>query len=91
MDETLSEAAVRELWEETGLSGRAGRVIGAHIQKSGMYGAVLVVGIEVIVGKGEPAPGDDAAEARFVSRVDLPKIPFESHTKLIKKYFEISS
>ncbi len=90
MDESLPEAAVRELREETGLSGEPGRFIDAHIQKSAMYGAVLVVGIEVIVGDGLPAAGDDAVEARFIPRADIPDIPFESHAKLIKKYLEMA-
>jgi 8-oxo-dGTP diphosphatase len=90
MDETLPEAALRELLEETGLCGCAEQFIGAYIQKSDMYGAVLVVGVEIAAGDAEPIPGDDASEAKFFPQTDMPEIPFESHTKLIKKYFEMS-
>jgi len=86
MGESLAESVVRELSEETGLSGKAGRFVGAHIQKSEMYGGVLVVGIEVITKDGTLTPGDDAEEAKFVPIDKIPDIPFETHRKLIEEY-----
>jgi len=85
-DETLSEAGSRELKEETGLEGKAGRLIGAHAQPSWMYGAVLVVGIEFLVESEKTIAGDDAEEAEFMPLDALPEIPIESHRKLIEEY-----
>ncbi len=85
-DETLPEAGRRELREETGLTGTAGRLVGAHVQKSRMYGAVLVVGLEFTVEHEEITAGDDAADARFMPENALPDIPVESHRKLIREY-----
>lgn len=85
-DETLPEAGSRELKEETGLEGRAGRFIGAHVQPSWMYGAVLVVGMEFLVEDETITPGDDAEEAEFMPMDALPDIPIESHLKLIEEY-----
>ncbi len=85
VDESLPEAGVRELSEETGLKGKPGRLIGAHTQESQMYGAVLMVGIEFIVEDEKIVPGDDASDAKFFPHKDLPEIPFISHRKLIEE------
>ena len=85
-DETVQEAGCRELREETGLEGRAGRLIGVHMQDSRMYGSVLVVGMEFIVKNENIAVGDDAVDAKFISPEKLPDIPFISHRKLIEEY-----
>ena len=86
IDETLQEAGSRELREETGLDGTAGRLIGAYMQESKMYGSVLVVGMEFIIQDEDISTGDDAADARFFLREKMPPVPFTSHNKLIKAY-----
>ena len=84
--ESLNDACLRELREETSITGVPGKVIGAHIQKSKIYGEVLIVGIEVIPDKNEPVPGDDARSADFIYFTDLPEIKLESHSRLIEEY-----
>jgi 8-oxo-dGTP diphosphatase len=86
IDENIREAGIRELKEETGLEGMPGDLIGAYIQKSRMYGAVLIVGIAFTAEKGDPTPGDDAEEARFFAPKDMPDIPLESHRNLIRDF-----
>ncbi|MFQ5952014.1 MAG: NUDIX domain-containing protein [Candidatus Omnitrophota bacterium] len=85
-DESIEEAGRRELLEETGLNGEAGRLVGAHVQESSMYGAVLMVGLEYTVEDEKTSPGDDAFEAKFIPRDQLPEIPFESHRRLIQEF-----
>ncbi len=87
LDETIQEAGQRELHEETGLTGKAGRLIGLHMQKSRMYGYVLVAGIEFIIKNENITVGDDAADAKFFPGKKLPNIPFSSHHKLIEDYY----
>ena len=66
------------------------RLIGAGIQKSEMYGGVLVVGQEILIEKNQSlVPGDDAEEAKFVPRDAIPNIPFEIHRNLIQKYLQL--
>jgi len=89
MNETLREAAQRELVEETGVSGKAGRFVGAYIQKSRMYGAVMIVGIELTAKSSRVKAGDDAEDARFFPFKHLPEIPLESHRNLIKDYLHL--
>ena len=83
LNETPEKAGVRELFEETGIRATSGRLIGAELQKSGMYGYVLVIGMEFIAKNTKTIPGDDAMDAKFIPLKKLPKIPFRSHKRLI--------
>jgi ADP-ribose pyrophosphatase YjhB (NUDIX family) len=86
VDETLEEAGLRELLEETDLKGKPGRLVGVHVQESKMYGAVIMTGLEFIVESENVAPGDDAADAKFFPRGELPELPFAANRKLIAEY-----
>jgi mutator protein MutT len=64
--ETLAEAVVREVLEETGLEGVCDRLVG-WVERIGedYHFVILDFVVEVLEG-GEPVAGDDAAEARWV-------------------------
>ncbi|HNX90890.1 MAG TPA: NUDIX hydrolase [Candidatus Omnitrophota bacterium] len=86
MGETIEQAALRELAEETGLSGTAGDFVGAHIDHNDVYGSVMIVGVEVFADKFDLTAGDDASGADFFATGDIPEIPILSHRILIQKY-----
>lgn len=86
LGESLTDAGVRELEEETSIKGEPRCLVGVHIQKSRLYSSVIVIGFEYAVKSGRPSPGDDALDARFFPLKRLPVIPFASHRKLIKKF-----
>lgn len=86
VDESIQDAGARELLEETGLEGKPGPLVGAHVQISQMYGAILMVGFEFTVEDENPVPGDDASDTRFFDPEELPEIPFSSHRALISQY-----
>ncbi|MDD5488874.1 MAG: NUDIX hydrolase [Candidatus Omnitrophica bacterium] len=86
LDETAAQAAVRELEEETGIGGAFERYVGVEAQDSDIYGAVLVVGVELRGLTWELSPGDDAMDARFFAVKDIPEIPFKSHRQLIERF-----
>jgi 8-oxo-dGTP diphosphatase len=69
--ETDTEALVREMLEETGLTVEPGRLVG-HLQRPGLDGDVIDISdyAATVVG-GALQAGDDAADARWVSREDL--------------------
>src|SRR6476660_5720747 len=64
--ETDAEALAREMTEETGLTVQVGRLIG-RVRRPGLNGAV----IDIRDYAATLRPGDDAADARWVSPGDL--------------------
>jgi len=69
--ETDEQAVVREIREETGLSVACGQLIGS-VERPGLRGAVVAIAdYAATVTGGTLVPGDDAADARWVSPADL--------------------
>ena len=87
IDESIEEAVLRELREETGVEGKIGQLVDFFSQRSPLYGALLIFGYRVTLLGGELQAGDDAEEARFFDINDLPPIAFLSHQRLIEKAF----
>jgi len=84
MGETVEQAALRELKEETGLEGRILRVADAASKLNGYYGDVVVVAFEVQIEGGQLRAGDDAAQVQFFPVGQLPDIAFGSHVRFIR-------
>ena len=83
MGETIAEAALRELHEETGVVGRVSRLIDAASWSSGFYGDLLVVTFEVEKVSGDETPGDDAEDVAYFPIDQLPPLAFPSNEKAI--------
>jgi mutator protein MutT len=64
--ETLAEAVVRELLEETGLEGVCGSLVGWTERISPAYHFVILDFWVTIMSGSEPTAGSDAAEAAWV-------------------------
>ena len=90
IDERIEEAVLRELQEETHLSGSIGRLIDAQTGHNYFYGNMLMISYEVIHVKGQPKAGDDAAEARYFPLDHLPPLAFSSHASALQKYKEMN-
>jgi ADP-ribose pyrophosphatase YjhB (NUDIX family) len=73
--ETLVEAVVRELREETGLDGVCGPLIdwGEHFE--GDFHSIVFDFEVTLVGDDEPVCGDDAVEVRWVDLPDVGELP----------------
>lgn len=91
IDESPESAALRELKEETGVSGRIDRLLGVTSSFSSQYYSVLIIGYLVKSFTGTLQPGDDASEVAYFLRDKLPDIAFESHRRFIDSYFTSSS
>ena len=71
--ETSEEACLRELKEETGLSGRVVKLLAvARLEDNEVYGDMLIVRYLVEVGDGEPTPGHEVEDVRFFDTEELP-------------------
>jgi ADP-ribose pyrophosphatase YjhB (NUDIX family) len=81
--ETIAEAALRELREETGVVGRIRRLIDADSWASKTYGDLLVVTFEVEKMSGVEVAGDDAEKVAYFPIDRLPPLAFPSNEKAI--------
>lgn len=77
-DETIVEALMREVWEETGLPTRSAELFGIFSDPSRIVGyrdgnvyRVLAIVFRVEVGDGDPVPSEESHELRFASRAEL--------------------
>jgi 8-oxo-dGTP diphosphatase len=85
--ETPEEAVLRELKEETGLKGRIINLIGVYMEKTKVYGDVLLMGYRIEITGGVLRPGSDTVDVRFFPKNRLPQIPFSSHRTIINQGF----
>ena len=72
--ELLAEAVIRELWEETGVEGVCGELVG-WVERFAEDEHYVILDFRVAVLEAtEPVAGDDAAEARWVPLVDVAEL-----------------
>ena len=86
LGETPEEAALRELKEETNLTGHIRMLLGVTSNHSDKYNTVLMVGYLVESYIGTPKAGDDASDIDCFDFDDLPEVAFDSHIKFIRIY-----
>ena len=84
LGETPEAAALRELLEETGLSGAVEGLIGLRAAPNRIYHTVLVLGYRVTPLSEEIHAGDDAMAVCWFPYQKLPPIAFGSHRAFIK-------
>jgi len=72
--ETVIEAVLRELREETGLSGACESLVGWAERIGDDYHYVILDFCVTVVDRSEPVGGDDAAEARWVPLVEVSRL-----------------
>lgn len=83
--ETAEQACLRELEEETGLTGRIVELLGVYTQDARVYGPVLIVMYLVENLLGELKAADDAVDVRFIEIDDAIDFSFECFNKALKK------
>ncbi|MCH7910632.1 MAG: NUDIX domain-containing protein, partial [Candidatus Hydrogenedentes bacterium] len=83
VDETTEEAALRELEEETGLTGAGTRLLGVATRSSAKHGGIIVIGYTVDRWEGKMTAMTDAMDLGFYAPDSRPPIAFEVHQELI--------
>ena len=86
--EEVHEAALRELQEEAGVTGRIIRLIDVDTVDNYYYGSLAIVTYEVAMTGGTVTPGDDAVEARFFPIHEVPRLAWASNEKAIRIYID---
>ena len=87
LNETLNEAAIRELKEETNLDGTVKRILSTCSHYGTIFGDILLIGVEMEVNNfSKMKAGDDAEELGLFNINDLPSIAFYCHNKFIDEY-----
>ncbi|MEW6198922.1 MAG: NUDIX domain-containing protein [Planctomycetota bacterium] len=85
LGETIAEAALRELQEETGLQGRVLGLVDSDSLPSEHYGDLLIVTFEVEKIGGREQPGDDADDVRYWPLGQHPPLAFSSNDKALRQ------
>jgi len=83
MGETMEQAALRELKEETGLEGKILSFVGCFSQESRFYGSIIIFGYRIEAVDGQMQAGDDVEDLIYFDLDSLPPVAFEAHRKLI--------
>lgn len=87
--ESIEDAALRELKEESGVEGKIIQLIDVSSHINPFYGELLIVTFEAEKTGGQETPGDDAADCRYFPVMSLPKLAFDSQEKAAQRYREL--
>jgi 8-oxo-dGTP diphosphatase len=86
--ESIQDAALRELQEETGIKGRIIRLLDADSYKSRFYGDLLFLTFVVEQAGGKLAAGDDSAQAKFRPINEIPPLAFRPNRRALDSYIK---
>jgi ADP-ribose pyrophosphatase YjhB (NUDIX family) len=84
LHETIGHAALRELREETWISGTVIRLLSADSMRIPPYGDLLVISFEIEKTGGQERPGDDAADLGYFATGHLPPLAFAANQRAIR-------
>jgi ADP-ribose pyrophosphatase YjhB (NUDIX family) len=86
--ESIEEAALRELEEETGIKGKIIKLLDVDSYKSRFYGDLLFLTFIVEQSGGKLAAGDDCSQACFWPANKLPPLAFRSNKRALDAYIK---
>ncbi|MBI5015876.1 MAG: NUDIX domain-containing protein [Deltaproteobacteria bacterium] len=88
-DEQIEEAVLRELQEETRLTGSVTRLLDAVTAQNFFYGNLVMITFEIGHLEGNPRAGDDADEVRYFPLNQIPPLAFPCQERSVLKYREV--
>lgn len=84
--ESIEDAALRELKEETGITGRIIDFVCADSIYNDVYGDLIFITYEIEWIRSDLQAGDDAEEVQFFPLEKTPLLAFDSNTKAVNRY-----
>jgi len=85
--ESPEECVIRELKEETGLTGVVKDLVGVYAAGDDPRSRVVLVIYHLEVVGGTETPGDDASEIGYFARGQYPKLAWSSHPRALHDFF----
>jgi len=87
--ESIEDAALRELKEETGIEGKIVQLVDVSSHTNDYYGDLLIVSFEAEKVGGTEMAGDDAVECRYFPIRSLPRLAFDSQKAAVRKFVDL--
>ena len=87
--ETVEEAALRELKEETSIEGKVIQLLSANSTPNYFYGDLLVVSFEIEQIGGKLKADDDALRVQFFPLTNYPKFAFLPNRKAVERFISL--
>lgn len=84
--ESPEEACLRELLEESSMTGRIRELLGAYHAHSQLYGDLISLVYHIDLDPGHPVPGDDAADAALVPISQITDLGFAAFNQAFQKF-----
>ena len=86
--ESIEDAALRELHEESGIKGKIVRLLDVDSYKSRFYGDLLFLTFVVEQTGGKLAAGDDSTKAQFWPIEKIPQLAFRPNRRALDAYIK---
>jgi len=87
LNETLEEAALRELKEETNLEGKVTKILGTCSHYGSIFGDILLIGLVVQINDWSiMKEGDDIYDLQFFDLDNSPDLAFDCHQQIVSLY-----
>lgn len=87
--ESIEDAALRELQEETGIKGNIVQLVDVSSHRNSVYGDLLIVTFEAERISGTERAGDDAFDCAYFPAMSLPKLAFDSQEKAAQRFIDL--
>jgi ADP-ribose pyrophosphatase YjhB (NUDIX family) len=91
IDESIEDAAMRELEEETGVKGKIISLVDVDSCSNYFYGDLLFLTFEAVQVDGGLAPGSDTVAVKYYPIDRIPRLAFPSNTKAVRTFIENKS
>lgn len=88
IDESIEEAAIRELEEETGVKGKITSLVDVDSCSNYFYGDLIFLTFGAVQAGGALSPGSDTVAVKYFPIEEIPRLAFSSNTKAVKTFIQ---